>query len=122
MAAMACARRDASLDGGQRDAGADRREGGVSSSGDRASSVLDLRTYKLVRGGRRSFDQLFREGALPMLNRHGIRVVGYGPSLVDEDHYYLARAFSSPSSREEQLEGLQRRVEGELSSIRHGSH
>jgi hypothetical protein len=65
--------------------------------------VLDLRTYKLVPGGRESFDRIFREGALPMLGRHEIEVVGYGPSLADDRHYYLARAFPSASRRDEQL-------------------
>jgi NIPSNAP len=65
--------------------------------------VLDLRTYRLVSGGRETFDRIFREGALPMLGRHQIEVVGYGPSLADDKHYYLARAFPSASGREEQL-------------------
>jgi hypothetical protein len=38
-----------------------------------------------------------------MLTRHEIDVVGYGPSLADDEHYYLARAFSSASRREHQL-------------------
>jgi NIPSNAP len=68
--------------------------------------VLDLRTYKLVPGGRDEFDRIFREGSLPMLQRHGIEVVGFGPSLADDDHYYLARAFPSSARREEQLAGF----------------
>ena len=65
--------------------------------------VLDLRTYKLVPGGRDDFDRFFRESALPMLNRYGIQVVGYGPSVGDDDHYYLMRAFASAARRDEQL-------------------
>jgi hypothetical protein len=65
--------------------------------------VLDVRTYKLVPGGRETFDRFLRERALPMLSRYQIDVVGYGPSLIDDDHYYLARAFLSASSREERL-------------------
>jgi hypothetical protein len=68
--------------------------------------VLDLRTYKLVPGGRTTFDRLLREGALPMLERFQIEVVGYGPSLADDEHYYLARAFRSASEREERLEAF----------------
>ena len=64
---------------------------------------LDLRTYKLVPGGRETFDRILREHALPMLRRHEIDVVGYGPSLTDDDHYYLARAFPSASRREQRL-------------------
>jgi NIPSNAP len=65
--------------------------------------VLDLRTYKLVSGGRQAFDGILREGALSMLRRYEIDVVGYGPSLSDDDHYYLARAFPSTAVRERQL-------------------
>jgi len=68
--------------------------------------ILDLRTYRLVPGGRETFDRIFREGALPMLGRHEIDVVGYGPSLADEEHYYLARAFPSVDRREQQLGGF----------------
>jgi NIPSNAP len=70
------------------------------------SAVLDLRTYKLVPGGLESFDRIFREGALPMLGRHEIDVVGYGPSLADAEHYYLARAFPSAARREQQLDAF----------------
>jgi hypothetical protein len=38
-----------------------------------------------------------------MLRRFGIHVVEYGPSLADDDHYFLARAFASQAEREEQL-------------------
>jgi hypothetical protein len=65
--------------------------------------VMDLRTYALVPGGRQAFDRIFREEALPMLRRAGIHVVGYGPSLADADHYFLARAFASHAQRDEQL-------------------
>jgi Domain of unknown function (DUF4440)/NIPSNAP len=64
---------------------------------------MDLRTYALVSGGRGDFDRILREEALPMLLRAGIRVVGYGPSLADDDQYFLARAFASQAEREEQL-------------------
>jgi NIPSNAP len=65
--------------------------------------VLDLRTYQLVPGGGGEFDRIFRERALPMLERHGIEIVGYGPSLDDADLYFLVRAFPSAARRDEQL-------------------
>lgn len=65
--------------------------------------VVDLRTYRLVPGGRDEFDRIFREGALPMLEARAVEVVGYGPSLADEHHYFLARAFPSEPERERQL-------------------
>jgi hypothetical protein len=65
--------------------------------------VLDLRTYQLIPGGGAEFDRIFREGALPMLERDGIEVVGYGPSLDDPDRYFLMRAVPSAARRDEQL-------------------
>jgi NIPSNAP len=71
-----------------------------------ASRALDVRTYKLVPGGRDEFDRIFRQSVLPMLERYGIRVVAYGPSLDDGDHYCLIRGFSSPAHRREQLDSF----------------
>jgi hypothetical protein len=67
------------------------------------TAVVDLRTYRLVSGGRGEFDRIFREAGLPMLRARGIEVVGFGPSLADDRHYYLARAFPSEPERERQL-------------------
>jgi hypothetical protein len=75
---------------------------GVARSGSDAA-VLDLRTYRLVPSGRDDFDRIFREGAFPMLRRAGIQVAGYGPSLADQHHYFVARAFPSAAERERQL-------------------
>ncbi|MGH3111421.1 MAG: NIPSNAP family protein, partial [Gaiellaceae bacterium] len=57
--------------------------------------VIDLRTYRLVPGGREEFDRIFREDVRPMLERRGIEIVGHGPSLGDDCHYFLARGFPS---------------------------
>jgi hypothetical protein len=65
--------------------------------------VLDLRTYRLVPDGRDVFDRILRNEVLPMLESRGIDVVAYGPSLRDEQHYYLARAFPSEEERDRNL-------------------
>ncbi len=67
------------------------------------SGVLDIRTYKLVPGGRDEFERIARDDALPMMRRHGIEVVAHGPSIDDDDHFVLIRAFPSASRRDEQL-------------------
>jgi hypothetical protein len=51
--------------------------------------VLDVRTYTLGPGRRDEFDRIFRAEALPLLARHDIRVVAFGPSVVDETGYTL---------------------------------
>lgn len=37
---------------------------------------------------------------MPMLARWGIDVVGFGPSIDDEDHYILVRTFPSREERQ----------------------
>lgn len=78
----------------------------MSSSGAADTPVLDLRTYQLVPGGGEDFDRLFRERALPMLERFGIEVLRYGPSLEDADLYFLMRTFPSVTHRNEQLDAF----------------
>jgi hypothetical protein len=43
------------------------------------------------------------EETVPMLRRHGIEVVTFGPSIRDEDYSFLMRFFESLEEREEQL-------------------
>src|SRR4029450_1943793 len=63
----------------------------------------DIRTYKLRRGRRGRFDRIFRAEALPLLQRVGVAVGCFGPSLVDDDYYLLVRGFASRAERDEQL-------------------
>lgn len=65
--------------------------------------ILEIRTYRVVPG---QLDEFGRRVAavMPMLESHGIEVVGHGPSLVSDggDHYVLARAFDSLPQRDAQ--------------------
>lgn len=67
-------------------------------------AVLEIRTYMLHPGQREAFARVFREGALPMLQRHGIDVVAHGPSLHHADGYFLMRCYPSLGEREAVLE------------------
>ena len=67
--------------------------------------ILEIRTYRLKPGKREEFLRLARDQSLPLLAKHGIDVVDYGPSLVDEDgaeEAYLVRAFATLERRREQ--------------------
>ena len=55
--------------------------------------LLEVRSYQLRAGTRAEFHQRFERESLPLLEKAGIDVVAYGPSLHDEDSYYLMRAF-----------------------------
>lgn len=67
------------------------------------TEIWDVRTYRLEPESRDAFYRLFQTEALPMLERHGIRVVAYGRSLLDPDSFVLIRAFSSAEERESLL-------------------
>ena len=67
--------------------------------------LLEVRTYKLAPGQRDAFDREMRR-ALPMLERHGISVVRFGPSLADDDHYVLMRSYASVEERTEKTAGF----------------
>ena len=67
----------------------------------RPDGVVEIRSYNLKPGTRDRFHQLFLREALPMLQRWKVDVVAYGPSLHDDDSYYLMRSFPSVRERQE---------------------
>lgn len=62
---------------------------------------VEIRSYNLKPGTRDEFHRLFVEAAFPMLKRWNVDVVAYGPSLHDENSYYLMRRFDSLAQREQ---------------------
>jgi ketosteroid isomerase-like protein len=64
------------------------------------STLLEIRSYNLKPGSRDAFHQLVVRESLPMLARHKMEVVAYGPSRHDQDSYYLMRAFASIEARQ----------------------
>jgi hypothetical protein len=62
---------------------------------------LEIRSYALTPGTRAEFHRLFMEEAMPLLKRWAVDVVAYGPSLHDENSYYLMRCYDSLAHREE---------------------
>ena len=62
---------------------------------------VEIRSYNLKPGTRQEFHRLFLEEAFPMLQRWHVDVVAYGPSLHDQDSYYLMRHYDSLAQREE---------------------
>lgn len=65
-----------------------------------ARRVVEIRSYNLKPGTRDSLHQLFLEEAYPMLRRAEIDVVAYGPSIHDEDSWFLMRSFESVGDRQ----------------------
>jgi hypothetical protein len=67
--------------------------------------TVEIRSYNLKPGTRKDFHKLVL-ATLPMLERHRIDVVGYGPSAHDSTSYVLIRAFKSVEDRERSEEGF----------------
>ena len=65
-----------------------------------ASQVVEIRSYNLKPGTRSRFEQVFERDALPMLRRWKVDVVAYGPSLHDNDSFYLMRGFPGVQERQ----------------------
>jgi hypothetical protein len=62
---------------------------------------VEIRSYNLKPGTRDEFHRLVVEYSMPMLKRWNVDVVAYGPSLHDEDSYFLIRRYDGLTHREE---------------------
>jgi NIPSNAP len=61
--------------------------------------LVEIRLFKLRPGTRAAFDRISREGTIPLMRRLGITVIAHGPSLNNENGYFLLRAFPSEPER-----------------------
>jgi hypothetical protein len=77
------------------------------------SWLLEMRLFKLQPGTRSEFDRISRDGTIPMMRRHGINVLDFGPMLNDEDGYFLLRAFRSEEDRVEKSQAIYATTEWE---------
>jgi hypothetical protein len=58
------------------------------------SRVIEMRVYNLKPGTRDDLHRLMLERAYPMLKRWNVDVVAFGPSLDEENAYYLIRSYA----------------------------
>lgn len=59
------------------------------------SKVAQIRIYQLKPNSRDIFHQLVVNQSIPLLKKWNIHVLSYGPSMEDENGYYLIRTFES---------------------------
>jgi hypothetical protein len=62
---------------------------------------IEIRTLTLKPGKREEFHRLYVERVLPLLKRWNFDVVAHGPSLHDENTYYVIRRYDSLAQREQ---------------------
>lgn len=62
---------------------------------------IEIRSLNLKLGTREEFHRLYIEQAFPLLKRWNFDVVAHGPSLHDENTYYVIRRYHSLTAREQ---------------------
>jgi len=63
--------------------------------------IIEIRTLNLKPGSREEFHLFYIEMALPLLKRWSFDVVAHGPSLHDENTYYVIRRYDALAQREQ---------------------
>jgi hypothetical protein len=65
------------------------------------NQMIEIRSINLKPGKRDEFHRLYVEAALPLLKRWNFDVVAHGPSLHDQNSYYVIRRFDSLEQRQQ---------------------
>lgn len=65
------------------------------------SRFVEFRSYNLRRGSGPAFHALVLHASLPLLRKWDIDVVAAGPSLHDQDSYFLIRTYDSLEQRQQ---------------------
>ena len=65
------------------------------------NQFVEIRSYNLKPSTRDEFHRLVLEHSIPMLKHWNVDVVAFGPSLHDENSYYLMRRYDSLSHLEQ---------------------
>lgn len=68
--------------------------------------VVEFRVFRLHRGRREEFATRFEAHLLPLHRRLGIELVSWGPSLHDQDSYFVIRVHPSVETRQEAMDSL----------------
>lgn len=63
-------------------------------------SVIEILTIDLKTGRRDQFHELYVSEALPLLKKWNFEVLAHGPSLHDQNSYYVVRQFESLEDRQ----------------------
>jgi hypothetical protein len=62
---------------------------------------IEMRSINLKPNSREEFQRIYIEEALPLLKHWNFDMVAHGPSLHDENTYYVIRRFDSLAQREQ---------------------
>jgi len=62
--------------------------------------IVEMRTYKLKRGKREEFLEIFRTKSVPAHTEIGMKILGPWLSIEDPDTFFFMRGFPDLASRE----------------------
>jgi hypothetical protein len=62
--------------------------------------IIEMRTYKIKRGMRTEFLEIFESRSVPAHQKIGIKILGPFLSVEDDDTFFFMRAFPDLESRE----------------------
>ena len=65
------------------------------------NQFIEIRSLNIKPGTREQFHRLYIQEALPLLRRWNFDVVAHGPSLHDENTYYVIRRYDSLAQRDQ---------------------
>jgi len=68
--------------------------------------MIEILTLNLRPGTREKFRQLYSAESLPLQKKWNIDVIAHGPSLLDENSYYVIRSFESPEDRKKKQDAF----------------
>ena len=62
--------------------------------------IIDILILNIKPGQLSTFDQLYRDLALPVLKKWNVQVIAFGPSIHEEDNYMVIRSYKSLDDRQ----------------------
>jgi hypothetical protein len=65
-----------------------------------SNDVIEILILDIKPGKRDEFHKIYEKESLPLLRKWKINVISYGPSLHDENSYYIIRSFKSLEDRQ----------------------
>lgn len=71
-----------------------------------SNQVLELRILRIHHGQRDAYADYMRNGLAQLYEAEGMEFIHHGPSLHDEDSYFVIRIHPSVTEREQRLDTL----------------
>lgn len=71
-----------------------------------SNQVLEMRILRIYHGQRDAYGDYMRDALARLYEDGGMEIIHHGPSLHDEDSYYVIRAHPSVAEREARMDAV----------------